>query len=113
MESQQSKVIGITKGILVLNCPEGSTAYKAGIRGTSRLPNGSIILGDIITQINDDEIISETDLFKALEKLKVGDIINCQLLRSKKELTSLPVDENKLESILIKVQLSERIAYDD
>ncbi len=113
LESQQSKVIGITKGILVLNCPEGSTAYKAGIRGTSRLPNGSIILGDIITQINDDEIISETDLFKALEKLKVGDIINCQLLRSKKELTSLPVDENKLESILIKVQLSERIAYDD
>ena len=113
LESQQSKVIGITKGILVLNCPEGSTAYKAGIRGTSRLPNGSIILGDIITRINDDEIISETDLFKALEKLKVGDIINCQLLRSKKELASLPVDENKLESILIKVQLSERIAYDD
>ena len=113
LESQQSKVIGITKGILVLNCPEGSTAYKAGIRGTSRLPNGSIILGDIITRINDDEIITETDLFKAVEKYKVGDIINCQILRSRNELTSLPVDESKLEVIPIEVKLSERINYDD
>ena len=113
LESQQSKVIGITKGILVLNCPEGSTAYNAGIRGTSRLPNGSIILGDIITRINDDEIITETDLFKAVEKYKVGDIIECQILRSRNELTSLPVDESKLEVIPIAVKLSERINYDD
>ncbi len=113
LESQQSKVIGITKGILVLNCPEGSTAYKAGIRGTSRLPNGSIILGDIITRINDDEIITETDLFKAVEKYKVGDIIKCQILRSRNELTSLPVDESKLEVIPLEVKLSERINYDD
>lgn len=82
LESSQARALGIEKGVLVLDVPEGSAAEKAGLRGTSRQTFGSIVLGDIIIGIDDDQVKNEGDLFKALDKHKVGDIVRIKVMNT-------------------------------
>lgn len=82
LETSQAKVLGIDKGVLVLDVPKGSPGYKAGIIGTSSSPTGGINLGDIIIGIDDNEIASEADLFKALDQYSVGDTVTVLVRRS-------------------------------
>lgn len=81
------QLIGIKKGILVLNAPKNSPAQKAGIRGTTRISsssnsNSNFILGDIIIGIDDDIIENESDLFTSVDKHKVGDTISIKIVRT-------------------------------
>jgi len=98
-------LIGIKKGILVLNVPNGSPAQLAGIRGTYRKMNNfadnNIVLGDVIVGIDDDGIASESDLLKAIEKHKVGDVINVKVIRGLKisETTSYSNDDDSGEEM--------------
>lgn len=71
---QSSEQLGV-KGILVLNAREGSPAAKAGIQGTSRDSYGRLVLGDIIIGINGTPVRSASDLYKILDKTKVGDTL--------------------------------------
>lgn len=82
LESSQARALGIEKGVLVLDVPEGSAAEKAGLRGTSRMTFGSIELGDIIIGIDDESVKNEGDLFKALDKHKVGDTVRIRVLNN-------------------------------
>eukprot|EP01041_Mallomonas_annulata_P001393 gene1393-2681_t len=82
LEGSQARVLGIDKGVLVLDVPPGTPGSKAGMKGTTSSSYGGISLGDIIIGIDDNEISSEADLFKALEKYKVGDTITITVLRT-------------------------------
>lgn len=79
LESSQARALGIEKGVLVLDVPEGSAAERAGMKGTSRMTFGSIELGDIIIGVDADEVKNEGDLFKALDKHKVGDVVKIKV----------------------------------
>jgi S1-C subfamily serine protease len=81
LEKQQAKALGISKGVLILDVPSGSPAYRAGLRGTRRMENGLIELGDIIKQIDNRPIDTETDLFEVLEDYKPGDRIKITVSR--------------------------------
>lgn len=59
-------------GILVLNSREGGPAWQAGIRGTSRDEFGRLVLGDIITAVNGHKVKNSSDLYRELDKCKVG-----------------------------------------
>jgi S1-C subfamily serine protease len=59
-------------GILVLNAREGGPAWRSGIRGTSRDEYGRLVLGDIITAINGNKIRNSSDLYRLLDKSRVG-----------------------------------------
>ena len=85
LDTSQAKLLGIDRGVLVLFAPEGSPAAEAGIRGTSKGAGGSIVLGDVIIGIDDTEIVTEADLFRALESHKVGDAVTLTLLRKDAE----------------------------
>jgi len=92
LDSSQAKLLGIKRGILVLDAPEGSPAQVAGIRGTTRGENSrgygyydSINLGDIIVAIDNDEIKNESDLFKAIEKHEVGDQVTLKVIRQQRD----------------------------
>lgn len=73
--------LGLSNGILVLDVPEASAANKAGIQGTYRDRKGNILLGDIIIGIDGDEVKDEDDLFRAVEKHRVGDSVDIKLIR--------------------------------
>ena len=67
LESKQARALGIEKGVLVLDVPTNSNAYKAGLRGTTRKESGLIDIGDIIIKVENFKINTEADLFGALE----------------------------------------------
>lgn len=81
LESKQAQTLGISSGVLVLDVPQGSPAYKAGMKGTRRTESGLIEIGDIITKVNDKVINSESDLFASLEELSVGDTVEVTVNR--------------------------------
>ncbi|KAI0566213.1 Trypsin-like peptidase domain containing protein [Gracilaria domingensis] len=91
LESSQARALGIERGVLVLDVPEGSEAKRAGLRGTSRMTFGSIELGDIIIGIDDDDVSNEGDLFKALDKHKVGDIVKIRVMNNSDGERTLPL----------------------
>lgn len=81
LESKQAQALGINSGVLVLDVPRESPAYRAGMRGTRRTEAGLIELGDIITQVGDVTITTEADLFKAVETYKPGDRVKVTVVR--------------------------------
>lgn len=81
LESSQARALGIESGVLVLDVPEGSNAAKAGLRGTSRVAFGSIELGDIIVELDGMPVRNESDLFKALDRHQVGDVVAIKVSR--------------------------------
>ena len=63
-------------GVAIIRVLRGLPAAEAGMQGASRNRRGEIVLGDIITHIEDQPIRSQDDYLSALEKYKVGDSIS-------------------------------------
>ncbi|GAX84247.1 hypothetical protein CEUSTIGMA_g11670.t1 [Chlamydomonas eustigma] len=96
---QLLKQLGID-GVLVLEVPQGSPAYKAGVQGTYRdIASGAIILGDVIIGIDDKPVKTYSDLLDVLDERRVGDTVKLKLLRGG--------DEQAQE--VLPVQLGERV----
>ncbi len=78
------------QGALVMDVTKGGGAEKAGILPTRRSPQGDILLGDLIVEVNDDPIKSYSDLLLTLEKYKTGDQVKVKVKR-REESTTLMV----------------------
>jgi S1-C subfamily serine protease len=82
-EDQLAERLGVS-GVLVVDVLPGSAAAKAGIRPTRRERSGRVRLGDVIVAIDGKKVQSANDLFLALEKYRVGDVVDVLLLRGGK-----------------------------
>ena len=69
------------EGALVLSVAPGTGAAEAGLRGTTRDDDGSLLLGDVVTRAGEREIRSADDLIAALEEKKPGDSLPLLVLR--------------------------------
>lgn len=69
------------RGVLVLRVPAGSPADKAGLRGTSRLEDGTLAWGDVIEEVNGTRVQDSADLYRALDGAKPGQVVTLRLLR--------------------------------
>jgi len=67
-------------GVPIITVLPGSPAEAAGLRGTVRGPEG-IILGDIITAVNDQKVKTYNDLRDELEKYDVGSTVTLTINR--------------------------------
>eukprot|EP00633_Aureoumbra_lagunensis_P004715 CAMPEP_0197314816 /NCGR_PEP_ID=MMETSP0891-20130614/35346_1 /TAXON_ID=44058 ORGANISM="Aureoumbra lagunensis, Strain CCMP1510" /NCGR_SAMPLE_ID=MMETSP0891 /ASSEMBLY_ACC=CAM_ASM_000534 /LENGTH=313 /DNA_ID=CAMNT_0042803443 /DNA_START=248 /DNA_END=1186 /DNA_ORIENTATION=+ len=81
LESAQARALGIESGVLVLNAPADGPAAAGGLRGTSRSPDGSLQLGDVIIAIDGSSINTEADMFKLLDSKKPGDKVKVLVAR--------------------------------
>ena len=70
-------------GCIISEVVSQSAADTAGLRGTRRTQDGDIELGDVIVELNSRKITSNDDLFKAMEKYKVGDEVELTVNRAK------------------------------
>jgi len=109
LESKQARALGISRGVLVLDVPQGSAAAKAGLKGTRRTETGLVEIGDIIIQVNKTVINTEANLFQALEDLKPGDIVELKVLRIEAENDTLTQKEVKLEVELQSSEILEKL----
>jgi len=73
-------------GVLIVDIARGSGSDRAGLRPTSESSNGNIILGDIITAINEYSVKTPDDLLTALEHLKPGQQVTVSINRNGKPL---------------------------
>jgi S1-C subfamily serine protease len=84
-EAAKSGIPYIEKGVIVLDVPETSPAYAAGLRGinnnSSNKSNGTKILGDVIIGIDQYPISKSSDFLEALDKYKPNDKIKLFVLR--------------------------------
>jgi S1-C subfamily serine protease len=74
------------KGVLIMNVAPDSPAARAGLRGTSRMSDGTLVLGDIIQAVDGQEIASIDDLYAALERHAPADVVKVRVLREGKQL---------------------------
>ena len=71
----------ISKGVLIVSVQPGSAAANAGLRGVVQTEEGDLELGDIIISIDGDKVDNNDDLFKILDKHKVGDTVSVGVFR--------------------------------
>lgn len=77
---QAVEQLGVS-GVLVLDAPPNGPAGKAGLRPTTRDSYGRLVLGDVITSVNGKKISNGSDLYKILDRCKVGDTVKLEVLR--------------------------------
>ncbi|MEP7075238.1 MAG: trypsin-like peptidase domain-containing protein [Acidobacteriota bacterium] len=83
----------VQSGLLVRATVPGGSAAVAGIHGLTQDNTGDVVLGDIITSIDGDKMGSLDDLYRLLDKKKIGDTVQIQIYRDGKTLT-VPVRLN-------------------
>jgi S1-C subfamily serine protease len=83
LESEKSGIPIIEKGLLILEVPDKSPAYDAGLRGVVRNNKTQRIdsIGDIILSIDDSDIDNPNDLNVILKKYRPGDKVIVKYLR--------------------------------
>ncbi len=74
------------EGVAVWEVARNSGADRAGLRGARQARSGGIVLGDVITAIEDQPVRSVSDVRAALERQKPGDKVRVTLQRDREEI---------------------------
>jgi S1-C subfamily serine protease len=74
-------------GVLIIEVDKGSAAEAAGLRSTQVDAQGGVKLGDVIVAIDGERIETSDDLFNAMEKRAVGEVVKVTVLRSERRLS--------------------------
>jgi S1-C subfamily serine protease len=72
------------EGLLILGVQPNSPAANAGLIGTQRGPNGAIIPGDVILEVDGRKIRTSNDLYSALDPHQAGDVLQLKIYRDRK-----------------------------
>jgi putative serine protease PepD len=80
----------VSDGVLIWQVAQGSAAANAGLRGLQQTESGDVEIGDIIVGIDSEKVANSDDLYRVLDKHKVGDTVNVQVMRNGRR-TSVPV----------------------
>lgn len=70
-------------GLFVRSVLPGGAAATAGIRGLQQT-GGDVVLGDIITTVDNEKVEDLDDLYKILDRKQIGDTVNVEILRDNK-----------------------------
>lgn len=62
----------------------GSAAHKAGLQGTIWSRTGSVILEDVVVEIEGAKIKEPDDVIREISRYEVGDKIRVKILRGEK-----------------------------
>jgi S1-C subfamily serine protease len=74
------------QGVVISEVLPGSSAERAGLRGSEFDPRRGFRLGDVIVGVDDTPIETGDDLFRALERYQVGDTVVLSIVRDGKPL---------------------------
>ncbi|KAJ8599996.1 hypothetical protein CTAYLR_001831 [Chrysophaeum taylorii] len=89
----------VLEGVLVMEAPRGTPGADAGLVGCMRRPDGSLVLGDLITKVNGNQVKTVEDLLTFVEEVEVGSAValsvakNADLNRTE-EITTKTVDRS-------------------
>ena len=69
-------------GVVIMKVETGSSAERAGLRGTSLDRNGGLVVGDIIVAVDDEKVTSAENFSLLLDDHRIGDEVNLSVWRS-------------------------------
>jgi len=91
-----ARMLGIDKGLLILQVVPGSPAAGAGLRPTFRDNFGRPVLGDIIVGANGKKILQSSDYYRVVNKLGVGETVELEIIRqTEREKVAVMLASNK------------------
>jgi S1-C subfamily serine protease len=75
------------EGVLILTIAPNTSAEKAGLHETARNDGGKLVLGDLITAVDGEPVRTTDDLYRIIDRHKVGDTVKMAITREGKEIT--------------------------
>ena len=75
------------EGVPIVRTYRGFPADGAGMIGASQVGRNDIMLGDIVTSVDGQEVRSNEDFLSAMEKHRVGDTVAITTMRAGKTLS--------------------------
>jgi len=72
------------EGVMLIDVVDGSPAAAAGLQGTKRGRDGTIIPGDIIQELEGKKVTTENELLGRLGNYRPGDTVTLSILRDDK-----------------------------
>lgn len=88
-------------GVLVVEVLPGSPAQASGLKATELQSDGTIILGDLITEVNGEVVLSVEDLLSSIEARADGDAVVVKIWRN--------CDERLAKTIRVELTSSEKL----
>jgi S1-C subfamily serine protease len=92
------------EGCLVANVVGNSPASNAGLQASQLSGDGSIILGDLVTEINGEKVRQAEDLISAVEEKSEGDVVTLRVLRK--------CDPRRVEYLQVKLTTRDKLDSD-
>ena len=80
----------VDEGVFIYQVTPNGSAAAAGLRGLGQTADNDIVLGDIIVAIDGEQVADRDDLYRALDKRKVGETISVEVFRDGRK-TTVPV----------------------
>ena len=91
VESLSGQVqLPVNYGVLIWNVQPGGPAANAGLRGMIQTDEGDLELGDIIVSVGGERVGNNDDLYKVLNKHRIGETVSVEIYRGARRMT-LPV----------------------
>jgi 2-alkenal reductase len=81
--AQQLKI----EGVVIQDVVPGSGAQVAGLTGVQPAANGQWAMGDVIIALGSTEVKKLSDLHKALDAQKVGDVVDVTVMNNNQKRT--------------------------
>jgi S1-C subfamily serine protease len=78
---QLHRALRLPKGVAVVQVGRNTPAARAGLQPFSRGTRGEIVMGDVITAINDEPVESLDDMLAALERRQPGEAVTLTVWR--------------------------------
>ncbi len=80
----------VSEGVMIWEIAPNGSAAAAGLRGLAQTEDGDIVMGDIIVAIDGEKVSERDDLFRILDKHKIGEIVKVDIFRDNRRMT-IPV----------------------
>jgi S1-C subfamily serine protease len=88
VETLQNQVrLPVSSGVLIWQVQPGGPAANAGLRGMVQTEDGEIELGDIIVGVDGEKINNNDELYRALNKHRLGDTVSVEVVRNGTRMT--------------------------
>lgn len=88
-------------GVLIVEVLAGSPAQMSGLKATELQSDGTIVLGDLITEVNGEVVLTVEDLLSAIEARADGDTVALKIWRN--------CDENNADIVRVKLSTSDKL----
>jgi S1-C subfamily serine protease len=80
--AQLHRALNLPKGVAVVQVGRNSPAARAGLQPFTRGSRGEIVMGDVITAINDEPVDNLDDMLATLERRQPGEAVVLTVWRS-------------------------------